>query len=352
MPAPVESLSSLCLVRLSALGDVVLATALVRTLQANFPRCRLTWVTTPLAAELLRGLDGVEFVVIDKPRRPGDYLAFRRRMRGRRFDVLLAAQANFRVNLLHAFVPARRKIGFDARRARDLHTWFVSETIPRRDEHLADGFLAFAGALGVAPENYVRETVVPLAEADFAGIAGLRPAGRYLVMNPAASKPERTWPAENYAAVADFAVSRTGWPVVLTGGGGPREKELAQAVVRCAVQPITDLTGRTTVRQLAALLARAEGLVAPDTGPVHIADALGTPVVGLYAVARAALAGPWRDQRYCVDQYDAASRAFLGRPAAAVDWHRRVHHPGAMALITVDEVCTKVAQLAADRERR
>ena len=69
MPAPVESPQSLCLVRLSALGDVVLATALVRTLQANFPRCQLTWVTTPLAAELLRGLDGVEFVVIDKPRR-------------------------------------------------------------------------------------------------------------------------------------------------------------------------------------------------------------------------------------------------------------------------------------------
>lgn len=341
--------SSICLVRLSALGDVVLTTALVATLRNNFPSARLTWVTSPASHELLRGLDGVEFISLPKPRGLGDYLAFRRAMRGRNFDVLLAAQASLRVNLVHACVPAKRKIGFDLRRARDGHRWFVSETIPRRDEHLADGFLAFAGALGVAPENYVRQTTIPLTAEDRAAAGALRPAGKFIVLNPAASKTERVWSAERYAAVADHVAQRTGWTVVLTGGPGADERALAEAVAVHTKIPLVNFVGRTTVRQLAALLAEAEGLIAPDTGPVHLAGAVGTPVVGLYAVARSALTGPWLDRRYCVDRYDDAAKQFLNLGGSEPDWHQRVHHAGAMALITVDEVCAQVDRLVADR---
>lgn len=347
--APASQPSSICLVRLSALGDVVLATTLVATLRKNFPNARLTWITSPASHELLRGLDGVEFIALPKPRGLGDYLEFRRTMRGRNFDVLLAAQASFRVNLMHALVPAKRKIGFDLRRARDGHRWFVSETIPRRDEHLADGFLAFAGALGVTPENYVRRTTIPLTAEDRASAHALRPTGKFIVLNPAASKAERVWPAERYAAVADHVAQRTGWTVVLTGGPGADERALAAAVASHAESPFVNLVGRTSVRQLAALLAEAEGLIAPDTGPVHLAGAVGTPVVGLYAVARSALTGPWLDRRYCVDRYDDAAKQFLNLGGTAPDWHQRVHHPGAMPLITVADVCTQVDRLIADR---
>ncbi len=346
---PAAAPKNICLVRLSALGDVVLATALVATLRKNFPASRLTWVTSPGAFELLRGLEGVEFFVLPKPRRVGDYLAFRRAMRGKDFDVLLAAQASFRVNLVHALIPAQRKIGFDRRRARDGHRWFVSETILQRDEHLADGFLAFAGALGVAPENYVRRTTVPLAEEDFTAAKQLQPAGRFVVLNPAASKAERNWPTERYAAVADHVARRTGWSVLLTGGPGAAERALADAVVARAQTPLVNLAGRTTVRQLTALLARAEALIAPDTGPVHLAGAVGTPVVGLYAVARSALTGPWVERRYCVDKYAEAAREFLGAKGEAPDWHQRVHHAGAMALISVDEVCAQFDRLVTER---
>lgn len=347
--APTDQPSSICLVRLSSLGDVVLVTPLIETLRKNFPDAHLTWVTSPASHELLRGLDGVDFVVLPKPRGWRDYLAFSRKMRGRNFEVLLAAQASFRVNLVHACVPAKRKIGFDLRRASDGHRWFVSESIPRRDEHLADGFLAFAGALGVAPENYVRRTTIPLTEVDRAEANALRPYGKFIVLNPAASKAERVWSADRYAAVAEHVAQRTRWTVVLTGGPGDGERELADAVAAQTKSPIVNLVGRTSVRQLAALLAEAECLIAPDTGPVHLADAVGTPVIGLYAVARSALTGPWLNRRYCVDRYEAAARQFLNLGGAAPDWHRRVHHAGAMELITVQEVCAQLDQLIADR---
>lgn len=337
----------ICLVRLSALGDVVLATALVQTLRKNFPDAQLTWITSGMTRELLGGLEGVEFVTVPRPMKLGDYLALRRTLRGCDFDVLLAAQASFRANLVHACVPARRKIGFDARRGRDLHGLFVGDRIPYRDEHLAEGFLAFAGALGVAPENHVRRLALPLGGTDREAARALVGEGRFFVVNPAASKPERNWRAERYAAVAEHVSRTTGWRIVLTGGASPAEKVLTDAVAAQLKTPALNLAGRTSVRTLAAVLASAEGLLAPDTGPVHLAAAVGTPVVGLYAVARSALTGPWPEQRYCVDRYAEAAQQFLG--TAQPGWHQRVHDARAMELITVEEVCAQVDRLATER---
>lgn len=348
---PTAAPRRLCLVRLSALGDVVLATALVQTLRKNFPAAQLTWITSGMTRELLLGLEGVEFITVPRPMKLGDYLALRRTLRGRDFDVLLAAQASFRANLVHACVPARRKIGFDARRARDLHGWFVGERVPPCDEHLADGFLAFAGALGVAPENYVRSLALPLGSTDHAAARALVGEGKFFVVNPAASKPERNWRAERYAAVAEHVARATGWRIVLTGGASPIEKALTDEVAAALRQmPVLNLAGRTSVRTLAAVLAGAEGLLAPDTGPVHLAAAVGTPVVGLYAVARSALTGPWPERRFCVDRYADAARQFLG--TAEPGWHQRVHDARAMDLITVEEVCAQVDRLIAERRGR
>lgn len=337
----------ICLVRLSALGDVVLATALVQTLRKSFPDAQLTWITSAMTRDLLGGLAGVEFITLPRPMRLRDYLALRRALRGREFDVLLAAQASFRANLVHACVPAARKIGFDARRGRDLHGLFVKERIPYRDEHLAEGFLAFAGALGVAPENYVRQLALPLEDADRAAAHALVGEGRYFVINPAASKAERNWRAERYAAVAEHVTRATGWRIVLTGGASSTEQALTAEVAAHLKFPATNLAGRTSIRTLAAVLARAEGLLAPDTGPVHLAAAVGTPVIGLYAVARSALTGPWPEQHYCVDRYAEAARQFLGTTQPG--WHQRVHDPRAMDLITVEDVCAQVDRLRASR---
>jgi len=338
-------------VRLSALGDVVLATALVQTLRQSFPAARLTWITSAMTRDLLGGLPGVEWIVLPRPMRARDYLALRRQLAGQKFDVLLAAQASFRANLVHACVPAARKIGFDARRARDLHGWFVDERIAARDEHLAEGFLGFATALGVPPSEHVRRLELPLAEADRAAARGLVGAERYFVINPAASKAERNWLPERYAVVGDHVARTTGWKIVLTGGGSADEKALTEAVAERLTTSPLNLAGRTSVRQLAAVLAGAEGLLAPDTGPVHLAAAVGTPVVGLYAVARSALTGPWPDRSFCVDRYGQAVEQLLGQPAAQADWHRRVHDARAMALISVEDVVAAVDRLVAARSR-
>jgi len=344
MPDLISPPRRICLVRLSALGDVCLVVPLVRVLQRAWPSTHLTWVIGREALPLVEGLSDIEFLVFDKRRGMGEYLRIGRALRKQHFDVLLALQASLRVNLLYPLINARRKIGFDRRRAKDGHGWFVSETIPPSRQHFVDAYLSFARQLGLEPGMPTWDLPLPdSAQADaLKRIAGLpRPL---IVVNPASSKAERNWPVDRYATVIEKASARWRGGFVLTGGPSAAERNLSEQIVGalagCA--PVVNATGTTTLPQLLALLAEADVVVSPDTGPAHLADAMGTPVVGLYAVAPAALSGPYRSRHLTVDKFDEAAQRFLGQKADTLPWNSRVHHPEAIFMVTVEDILAKV----------
>jgi heptosyltransferase I len=344
-----SNLERICLVRLSALGDVCLAVPLVRALQRAFPQARITWVTTPPMLGLLEGLDGVEFVLARKANHPFVYWNFYRQMRHRSFDVLLAAQASFRAHFLYPLIRAPRKIGFARSEARDSHGWFVNEHVPGGRDHLLDSFLKFAQTLGV--ERPGVEWRLPIAQRDKSFAEERLPGERWVAMNPMASKPERTWLPERYAAVAEACMARWQCKVVLIGAPSRQQKAFATELLGRIRHSdhLVDLVGQTTPKQLAAVLGRAKVLVAPDTGPVHIATAMGTPVVGLYAVAPPELSGPYHSQHLVVNRFPEAVRSVLGKDPKTVPWKTRVKSPRAMALITVEEVLAKLESVLAAR---
>ena len=145
---------SICLLRLSALGDVTHVVPLVRTLQAAWPQVALTWVIGKGEHRLLDGLPGVEFVEYDKKTGLAGMRALRRSCadacRRRRFDALLQMQVAARANLLSAFIPARRRIGYDRSRSKDLHGLFVNERIADRPGiHVLDAIGSFCEPLGL-----------------------------------------------------------------------------------------------------------------------------------------------------------------------------------------------------------
>lgn len=341
------SLSSperVCIVRLSALGDVCLAVPLVRTLQRNFPHLQITWVIGHAAHQLVEGLEGVEFIVIDKGRPLSNW----RRLRARRFDALLAIQASFRAHFLLTAIRAPIRIGFA--RGKDGHTLFVNRHIPAQPQHLLESFLSFAAALG-AKKNVI-EWRLPITDPDHAFARSQMPGddGFWLAVNPVASKSERNWLPERYAAAINHAHEAWNWKVVLTGGPGMIEAAFCDRVLGAVKdkEAVLNLVGKTRPRQLAAVLARARVLLAPDTGPVHIATAMGTPVVGLYAVAPSQLSGPYLSRDLAIDRFPEAVRTFLHKDSASVPWGTRVHTPSAMALIAVEDVLEKLA-MARDR---
>ena len=335
-------INSICIVRLSALGDVLMIVPLIRALQANLPHTKLTWVISKPAFDLVEGMDGVEFILIDKPNGVQDYWRFKKQMHGRVFDVLLAPQASFRTNLLYPLIRAKRKIGYDEFRANDAHGLFVNERITPGLEHTLDGFLKFAQALGIT--NWDIRWDLPISPADYEWVDQYLSKQRpILVINPAASKPERSWPVARYVDVLRQAQQRWNVQVVITGGPSDFDKCLAEQITQ--VIPATNLVGKTKLKQLLALISKATVVLCPDTGPSHMATAVNTPVVALHAVTNPLISGPYLFQHLVVNRYPEAVEKVLGHKSIEEVWGQHVHGYEPMQLISVDEVMEKLATI-------
>jgi heptosyltransferase I len=351
MPTPPLPPRSLCLLRLSALGDVTHVVPLLRTLRRAWPGLPVTWVIGRGEHRLLEGLDGVRFVEYDKRSGLAGMRAVRRAFAGERFDALLQLQVAARANLLSAFVPAARRIGYDRSRARDLHGLFVNERIPDRPGiHVLDAIGSFCEPLGLRQTEVVWDLPVPDDAHAWARAQWPDDGVPALLVSPCSSHVLRNWRAERYAAVADHAVAR-GWRVVLCGGRSALERETADAILAAMRAPALDLVGKDTLKQLPALLARAALVMTPDSGPMHIANAMGAKVLGLHAASNPARSGPYSDRRYCVDRYDAAARRFLGKPADALKWGTKIEHEGVMDLVTVDDAIAAFERHLTDHPR-
>lgn len=331
-----QDVKHIAMVRLSAIGDVILFIPLVRTLQAHFPHAKLTWIIDKSVYPMVEGLSGVDFIVIHKPKGIRDYLRFRKQMRHYHFDVLLATQASYRANFLYPFIRAKRKIGFDYRRAQELHFLFVKEKIKVGDDHILEGFLRFAEKLGIT--DPVIKWDLPLSEKDKLNAESLLPKGEIIAINPRASKEERNWLLDRYITLIQEINQRYHIPVVLTGG--PQDKSFTDEIAKKS--DVIDLVGKTNLKQLACVLSKVTVLISPDTGPAHIATAVGTPVIGLYGVASFGKSGPYLSREYVIDKFQEGVVKLLKKDPSTLSWYDKVHHPDIMALITVDDVLSKL----------
>lgn len=331
---------SICIVRLSALGDVLMLVPLIRTLQLAFPTCTITWVISRPAYDLVEGMNDVEFIVIDKPKHVLDYWRFKQQLRGRYFDVLLAVQASFRANLLYACIGARRRIGYDALRAKDGHAWFINETIQPGHDHTLDGFLRFAAALGISKCDIRWDLAISAEDKAWAKAHLPAGSGPLLVVNPAASKPERSWNVERYIAVLQHAQARWQAQVILTGGPSQHDHELGDKIA--SALPVTNLIGKTKPKQLLAVIQQADVMLCPDTGPSHMAVAVGTPVIALHAVTSSEVSGPYLYRHLSVDRYPEAVVTILKKRPDTNIWGTHAHGFETMSLISIASVVERL----------
>lgn len=344
-----DPLASICLLRLSALGDVTHVVPLVRTLRGGLPSASLHWVIGKGERRLLEGLEGVTFHEYDKRSGLAGMRALRAGFAGRRFDALLQMQVAARANLLSGFIPARRRVGYDRSRSKDLHGLFVNERIADRPGiHVLDAIGSFCEPLGLRQTQVRWDLPVPDDARDWARAQWPDDGAPTLVISPCSSHVLRNWRAERYAAVANHAASR-GWRIVLCGGRSELERTTGDAILAGLDAPALDLIGKDTLKQLPALLERADLVMTPDSGPMHIANAMGTKVLGLHAASNPARSGPYSDRRYCVDRYDDAARTYLGRPASALAWGTKIERQGVMDLVTVDDAVAAFERFVADR---
>lgn len=340
--------NSLCILRLSALGDITHTLPVLRTLQKHWPTTRLTWVIGKTEYELVKDIDGVEFIIFDKSRGLSAYSDLRHQLKGHRFDILLHMQLSIRASIASVFIPARIKLGFDKKRAKDLQWLFTNHRIKPASirQHVVDSFLEFPKYFGLEP---VLEWNLPASPAARDSLRHNMAGDKdIVVINPCAmakSRDWRDWTSEGYATVADTIAGQLGMTVVLTGGPSSREKNVADTIFSLCHEKPMNLVGKTSIPELVAILDMARFVIAPDTGPAHIANALGTPVIGLYVATNPERAGPYRFKEYWVNKYPQALETYYQTSIGDAPWGKRIQNSECMSMISPQEVMDKLQQL-------
>ena len=339
---------SICVIRLSAIGDTCHALAVVRAIQDTWPETRITWIIGKSEASLMADIPDIEFIIFDKSKGWDAYGDVRNRLAGRRFSIALCMHASLRANLLCRLIATPIRLGFDYRRARDFQWLFTNQRIKATPhEHAMQAMMGFARHIGIPQRELRWDIPLSVAQGEFA--AGFQAAGRpMLLISPCSSlrsRNFRNWSAENYAAAANHARNRYDCVVILTGGNSDLELEYGQTISRLCDNSLVNLIGKTSLKELFALISLSQVLICPDSGPAHMATAAGTPVIGLYATSNPDRCGPYLSRDLSVNRYPEAVGRYLGKTVEDVRWGQRVRDPGAMNLIRLASVNRRIDQV-------
>ncbi|MFH0255760.1 glycosyltransferase family 9 protein [Vibrio rumoiensis] len=335
MPLFSSAPASLCILRLSAIGDVCNTIAAVQCIQKQWPQTKITWITSALEAQLLEGLPNIEVLIFNKKKGFKGYIELWEQLKHQRFDALLHMQYALRASIATLGIKAKYKLGFDKQRSQDFQTWFTNVKVPSPQEpHVLDGLLAFAKELGV--EDITPSWNIPYTQNDQAWANEYLSHDKNVVIVPAASKAYKNWTAEGYVDVIQHA-HNLGWNIILAGSPAQIEIELA-AKIQQQVPFVINTVGKSSIKQLVALIDKATMVIAPDTGPTHIANAMSTPVIGLYAHHNPARTGPYLYRKYVVSAYQDAIEKEHNKPVEQLAWRTRVKNPQAMNLISSEKV--------------
>jgi heptosyltransferase I len=288
-------LDRICIVMMSAVGDAVHVLPVLHALKRYVPRSRVTWVLQPGPATLVRGHRHVDDIILfDRSKGWRAFSDVRRELATRQFDLVLDFQVYFKAGIVTSFTQAPVKLGFDRARARDLNWLFTTDRIPpHAPQHVQDQYLEFLTTLGV-PNDEIVWNLGPWPEEQewqrqfFARLD--RPAAAIVV---ATSKPQKDWLPERWADVADVLYHDFGLEPVLVGGRTERELAAERVIMdRTRHRPLSALG--SGLRKLVGILDGSALVLAPDTGPLHIAVALDRPVVSLMGYTNPKRTGPYR----------------------------------------------------------
>ena len=336
-------INSLCIVRLSAIGDVTHMVPIIHSIQKFRPNIKITWIIGKIEHQLLGDLENIEFIQFDKNRGLRAYMDILHQLNGRSFDVVFAAQVSLRANILTALLRAKRKIGYDRQRSKDLHGLVINERIKPAKEHVLDSFFQFVEHIGIPHKNLDWSIPIPTEARQFA--AKHLPSGvPLLAISPCSSHKFRNWSVQGYAEVANYAHEKYQMQTVLLGGPSKLELEYGENISQQLNHTPINLIGKDTLKQLLAIIQRVTILISPDSGPAHIATCVDTPVIGLHAASNSKRSGPYLSQAHCVDKYADAAQIVFGKTLSDLKWGTKIEQPGIMELIKPNDVIIKLDQ--------
>jgi lipopolysaccharide heptosyltransferase I len=292
----------IALIKPSALGDIVHSLPVLTAVRQRYPAAHIAWVVNRAYEPLLRDHPDLdETLAFDRHGARGEVgavlrsLRFLSRLRNRRFDLVIDLQGLLRTGIMVLASGARRRVGLSTAREGAARAYTDCIEVPDADNvHAVDRYWLVAEALGARTKEIGFKVPIEPAALQWAfQKLGAFPRP-WLMLGVGARWLTKRWPAEHFAALAQQAHQRFGATTIFVGGRD--EAPLAQKAAGALAGPVYNLTDQTTLPQLVAVLSIADLMLANDTGPLHLAVALGRPVVAPYTCTRIRLTGPYRRQ--------------------------------------------------------
>ncbi len=299
-----NELKNILIIKPSALGDIVLALPALSALRKSFPNAKISWLVRPEFASLLENHPYLDEIILFDRKHLGKALSNTKafgslhslisQLRKEKFDAIFDFQGLFRSAFLGWLSGCKKRYGIA--NAREFAHLFYTDKIEHNLEciHLVDLYLKMIQAAGA--KNDKAEFVIPSSQTDADSVKNilknhnLEP-GKYIVLIPGSAQESKCWPAERFAQLADKISAEYNYPIIAIGSKS--EKEKADEINRLANTEVINLAGQTSLKELVELLRMAKLVVSNDTGPGHIASALGVPLVIMYSWSNPARIAPY-----------------------------------------------------------
>jgi heptosyltransferase-2 len=282
-----EKIRRILIVRTDRIGDVLLSTPVIKALRYNYPEAYIAMMVSPYVKDIVEGNPYLDKVIIyDKDGKHKSWwrsLKFARNLKKKKFDLAVILHPTNRVHLVTFFAGIPRRVGYDLKMG-FLLTDRLKHTKQLGEKHELEYNLDLLRHLGITPED--KSLFMPIKEEsekwadDLFKQEGIKEADRLLAIHPGASCPSKIWPNERFAEVADRLIEKYGFKVLVVSG--PKDMAIAQSVVKHMRHPAINLAGKTSVSGLASVLKRCSLFISNDSGPVHVASAVGVPVVSIF----------------------------------------------------------------------
>lgn len=333
---------SLCILRLSAIGDVCNALAAVQRIQEYWPTTEITWIIGKTEYQIVKHLSWINWVVFDKKSGLKGILATWKSLRHQQFDALLNMQSAMRATVLSLGIKAKYKIGYNREYSREGQYYFTNQHIDKAQGwHVTDSFMMFCEKLGIPTAAPKWNLPLP-QEARLYSAQFIDKTCKNLLISPCASSASRDWLTERYIEVANFAHAK-GVNVIICGSNSPRELAVATKIAN-ACPFVVNTAGKTSLIELCALISQVDLLLSPDSGPAHIATTQHTPVIGLYVRQNPKRTGPYNDVDSVVSAYEELIKEQYGdRPVESLPWVTKTKGDHLMVRIETATVIEKLA---------
>ena len=328
---------SICILRLSSIGDVTHVIPIISTLQKKYKDPTITWVIGKVEYELVKNLSNINFVVIDKNDTINSIMKLRSYFKDQNFDVVFHMQKSLRSKLIANIIKGRVDVTFNE--------------IETDANHVLDHFFKFLEKINIT-DKFLDWKIDELLSNEKNNSINkiLDESVPFISINPFTSIRNnnfREWDFDNFLTLSEYCKNEYSLNTVLLGKTSKEKSNEIESYLDNN-QSIINLINRTSLLEMLSILNKSQFYIGPDSGTLHMARMLDLPVIGLYATSNPLRTGPYCKLEYTINKYPQALEAFLDKKTENVKWGERVRNREAMKLIKIDDVKVQIKKVMKD----